>query len=104
MHKGQSDDEAKDIANMHKHLIVNERDPGKQNAPCLAYVRTEVWGVCLYIHSTTLERGVNARVWKSLQGSCNVAAKWASGGIGIRACLRSMFRKECGFDPHLAHQ
>ena len=29
---------------------------------------------------------------------------WASGGTGIRARLKIVFLRECGFDSHLAHQ
>lgn len=29
---------------------------------------------------------------------------WADGEIGRHACLRSMFRKDCGFKSHSAHQ
>gem|GEM_PF-3822876 len=28
----------------------------------------------------------------------------ASGGIGIRAALRTLSRKGCGFESHLAHK
>ena len=28
---------------------------------------------------------------------------WATGGIGIHACLRNMFRKDCEFESHVAH-
>lgn len=37
-------------------------------------------------------------------GSIPVYASRASGGTGIRARLKIVSRKGCGFDPHLAHQ
>mgnify|MGYP001217015758 FL=1 len=30
--------------------------------------------------------------------------KRATGGIGIHVCLRNIFRKDCEFESHVAHQ